>query len=119
VHTCLTQVKDEHQGSATPLPASRECKFERTSSMMAYQPLIRFRYAIQKAVASGVKAAAPAASKSSPVAAEARAAAPKTSGPMRRIPGPPGVTRTSVRISSAPPRRPIDEEEMAAIAVRL
>lgn len=70
---------------------------------MVRQPLIRFRYAIQKAAAAGVKhelASAP-----TPVALSAS----------KKIPAPAGVTRTSQRMEKPIPRAPITQDEMDAI----
>ncbi|KAI0565062.1 hypothetical protein FGB62_22g031 [Gracilaria domingensis] len=76
------------------------------------QPLIRFRYAIEKARAAG--ASHPALRNSSDAAV---GAAKVTSQPVAQtnIPSPPGVVRTSQRLDKAPQRAKISDEEMDAI----
>ncbi|CAN8070408.1 unnamed protein product [Agarophyton chilense] len=79
---------------------------------MMRQPLIRFRYAIQKARAAGAQhPALQNASASSLKAAEV------ATQPVSRNenPAPPGVVRTSQRLDTAPKRAIIPEEEMDAI----
>lgn len=87
---------------------------------MVYKPLIRFRYAIKKAAEGGIKSASsPAATPAVAAKAPAPAKHGSSSTSERRIPAPPGVTRQSIRIESAPPRRALDADEMLAIEVRL
>ncbi|PXF43314.1 hypothetical protein BWQ96_06953 [Gracilariopsis chorda] len=82
------------------------------------QPLIRFRYAIEKARAAGASHPALTTPANASVAAPAASANEKLiSAPIteRVIPAPSGVVRTSERIDKAPSRANISEEEMDAI----
>lgn len=80
---------------------------------MAYAPLIRFRYAMKKAGEAGVRAVAPRTPSAPAVPLSPKPAAHRT----RKIPAPPGVVRTSIRIDEAPKRASLSEEEMTAIMV--
>lgn len=81
---------------------------------MVHQPLIRFRYALQKAATAGCGNGASSVARMAP----RRSAQDPVRAAPKKIPSPPNVTRTSRRIDMAPTRARISDEEMEAIMVR-
>jgi hypothetical protein len=77
-----------------------------------YQPLIRFRHAIQKAAAAGLQHMSETASQ--------RAIAPRNTPREPQAPQPKGLagSRSSIRLDRAPERMPVSESEMEAVRVR-